>query len=229
MTKIGRNIKKIRALKKLSQTQFAELFDLKRASVGAYEEGRAEPRLPTVLAIANKFGVNVNDLLQKELTINDLAGFDIFKEGLDSGASNLLRPQQPQNYLTTVPFLSAHRWSEFLANRSLSDLPQIDWPSALKGKLWAAQIPSASLALPQAGFQINDILLLKALPEGQRLQEGKIYWLFTSENSFLRKIKSITNKHLLLEGSDAMAYDEEVERSAIEEVWQVHAKFTEQL
>ena len=40
MSYIGKNIKKLRSVKGLSQAKFAELFDIKRASIGAYEEGR---------------------------------------------------------------------------------------------------------------------------------------------------------------------------------------------
>ena len=44
MSHFGANIKKIRSIKKLSQSAFADLFSLTRSSVAAYEEGRAEPK-----------------------------------------------------------------------------------------------------------------------------------------------------------------------------------------
>ncbi|MTI32320.1 helix-turn-helix domain-containing protein, partial [Xanthovirga aplysinae] len=49
MSYIGKNIRKIRSVKKLSQAAFAQLFDLGRATVGAYEEGRAEPKIDTII------------------------------------------------------------------------------------------------------------------------------------------------------------------------------------
>ncbi|MCK5699873.1 MAG: helix-turn-helix transcriptional regulator, partial [Cyclobacteriaceae bacterium] len=59
MSSIGKNIKKIRTVKKLSQAAFAEIFSLARPSVGAYEEVRAEPKVDTIIQIANYFGISV--------------------------------------------------------------------------------------------------------------------------------------------------------------------------
>ena len=55
MSYFGKNIRKIRSLKSLSQQAFAELFDLKRGTLGAYEEGRSEPKLETLIKIASNF------------------------------------------------------------------------------------------------------------------------------------------------------------------------------
>ena len=77
MSFIGRNIKKIRTVKKLSQAAFAQLFNLARPSVGAYEEGRSEPKLDTIIQMAAHFGLSVDVLLTKELTINDLYKFNL--------------------------------------------------------------------------------------------------------------------------------------------------------
>ena len=45
MSKIGKNIKKIRTVKNLNQQDIADFLGLSRASVGAYEEERAELKL----------------------------------------------------------------------------------------------------------------------------------------------------------------------------------------
>lgn len=44
MPNIASNLKFLRKTKRLTQQQFADLLDIKRASVGAYEEDRAEPK-----------------------------------------------------------------------------------------------------------------------------------------------------------------------------------------
>ena len=53
MSLFGKNIRKIRNVRNMSQQSFADLFDLKRGTLGAYEEGRSEPRIETILKIAN--------------------------------------------------------------------------------------------------------------------------------------------------------------------------------
>ena len=75
MSFFGKNIKKIRVSKKMTQTDFADLFDLKRTAVGSYEEGRAEAKIDTIIKIADYFKLSLDQLLRKELTINDIFHF----------------------------------------------------------------------------------------------------------------------------------------------------------
>ncbi|WP_432672538.1 helix-turn-helix domain-containing protein [Flavobacterium sp. SM2513] len=72
----GKNLKKIRSIHGLSQQDFADLFDLKRGTLGAYEEGRSNPKLETVIKIANNFSIGIEELLIKELTVNRLLKFN---------------------------------------------------------------------------------------------------------------------------------------------------------
>lgn len=73
---LSKNIRKLRSFKNLNQTEFAELFGVKRASIGAYEEGRAEPKLDTLLKITSYFKLSLDDLIVRELTVNQIAKFD---------------------------------------------------------------------------------------------------------------------------------------------------------
>ena len=72
----GKNLKKIRSIHGLSQQDFADFFDLKRGTLGAYEEGRSNPKLETVIKIANHFSIGIEELLIKELTVNRLLKFN---------------------------------------------------------------------------------------------------------------------------------------------------------
>jgi len=73
---LSKNIRKLRAFKNLNQTQFADLIDVKRASIGAYEEGRAEPKLDTLIRITTYFKISLDNLIVSELTVNQIAKFD---------------------------------------------------------------------------------------------------------------------------------------------------------
>lgn len=72
----GKNLKKIRSIKGMSQQEFADIFDLKRGTLGAYEEGRSNPKLETVIKIANHFSIGLEELLISELTVNKLLKFN---------------------------------------------------------------------------------------------------------------------------------------------------------
>ena len=83
MSLIGQNIRKIRSVKSLSQQGFADLFKINRASVGAYEEGRAEPKTDTSILIARHFKLTLDQLITKDLSVNNILnpGFDSLVEG----------------------------------------------------------------------------------------------------------------------------------------------------
>ncbi|MCY0976790.1 helix-turn-helix transcriptional regulator [Chryseobacterium wangxinyae] len=72
MSFFGTNIKKIRQVKGLSQKAFADLFDLNRGVISAYEEGRAEPKIDTLLKVARYFNLDLDDFLTKPLQVNNL-------------------------------------------------------------------------------------------------------------------------------------------------------------
>jgi transcriptional regulator with XRE-family HTH domain len=73
---LAKNIKKIRLFKGLNQQEFADLLTLKRHSIGAYEEGRAEPKLETLIHISNFFQLSIDDLVKSDLTVNKIAKFE---------------------------------------------------------------------------------------------------------------------------------------------------------
>lgn len=107
MTYFGKNIRKIRSIQKLSQTNFAELFGLSRASIGAYEEGRAEAKLDVIIEIAKHFSITVDDLINKEITVNELYHFNIFDENI-SAKMNLGSEMLSKLVFCEIPLVSSH-------------------------------------------------------------------------------------------------------------------------
>lgn len=67
MSFFGTNIKKIRQVKGLSQKAFADLLDLNRGVISSYEEGRAEPKIETILKVASHFNLDLDKLLTETL------------------------------------------------------------------------------------------------------------------------------------------------------------------
>lgn len=80
MTYFGTNIKKIRQIKGLSQQAFADMLDLTRGIISSYEEGRAEPKIETLLNIASFFKISTDELISRPLTVNQLANFSAVEE-----------------------------------------------------------------------------------------------------------------------------------------------------
>ena len=67
MTLISDNIKYLRKKIGLTQEQFAERIGIKRSLVGAYEEGRADPRITNLINMADVFGTSVDILINKNV------------------------------------------------------------------------------------------------------------------------------------------------------------------
>lgn len=60
---INTNLKFWRRELALTQAQMAEKLGIKRSLVGAYEEGRAEPKLATLVNMARLFGISLDQLV----------------------------------------------------------------------------------------------------------------------------------------------------------------------
>lgn len=68
MVKLSDNIKVLRKKLSLTQDQFAQKVGTKRSLIGAYEEGRAEPKLELLQKMAEVFGISVDELIGKDFT-----------------------------------------------------------------------------------------------------------------------------------------------------------------
>jgi len=60
---INEAIRQLRKKLELTQDQFAQKLSIKRSLVGAYEEGRAEPRLELLHRMASMGGISVDSFL----------------------------------------------------------------------------------------------------------------------------------------------------------------------
>jgi len=60
---LNENIRSLRKSLGLTQEEFAGQLDIKRSLIGAYEEGRAEPRLELLCKMAELGNISVEELL----------------------------------------------------------------------------------------------------------------------------------------------------------------------
>ncbi len=67
MNFLGSNLKHLRKSKGLTQEKLAGKIGVKRSLVGAYEEGRTEPRMQTILNICHYFEIDLDSLISIDL------------------------------------------------------------------------------------------------------------------------------------------------------------------
>ncbi|MBO3699592.1 helix-turn-helix domain-containing protein [Roseivirga sp. E12] len=158
MSYVGQNIKRIRAVRKLSQANFAELFNLARPSVGAYEEGRSEPKIQTLIEIAHYFGLSIDVLLTKELTVNDLYSFNLVNQKLDALHQGVPSPKQTSKASLVLQsqhlnYIVNHQKRDFLES-----LPKCELPFLGKGVNRLFEMIGDHMVVDQQGLHHGDFL-----------------------------------------------------------------------
>lgn len=155
MSLIGKNIQKIRKVKSLSQQAFAEIFELTRGNISSYEELRAEPKLSTIIEIANYFSIPLNDFITKELSVNELLHYNT---GLVLNTEELKRNHR----LTNIPYISTYNLPDFITrykdNDFIQSLPQIYIPNNSECKMIALEVNNPENLPLGFDYKTGDIL-----------------------------------------------------------------------
>lgn len=181
MSYFGRNIKKIRTAKNISQAAFAELFQLSRASIGAYEEGRAEARTDTIIEIADYFKLTLDQLLKKELSLNDI--YHIGEK------SNLVfKETREPNLSEEIPYISAHDHEEFVKKFRdkdfLAKMPLIRLPDLVKNSI-AFEYPYGKNVNPFSRIQPGNVLIAHPVDARELANHAIEKWIvFICEDKF---------------------------------------------
>ncbi len=153
MSFFGENIKKIRSLKKLTQSEFSELFKLNRTTVGAYEEGRAEPKIDTIIEIANYFGISIDEILTKRLTINEILHFH----------HDLEIEKSKSETKSQIPLVTSNLITDYLTHFQIQDfikkLPTLRIHNCNKTKYLAIEFDSSQIQFSESNFENGDILI----------------------------------------------------------------------
>lgn len=158
MTQIGKNIKKIRNVRGLSQQAFADLFGLTRGNISSYEESRAEPKIETVIRVANYFGIPLADFIEKELSVNALLHYNtklvVETEKLKIGEQLVHIPYIPTIYIKE--FALRYHEEDFYHK-----LPNILVPAASRFRLIALEMDNPEDLPAGLHYQPGDVLVFE--------------------------------------------------------------------
>ncbi len=230
MSLIGKNIKKIRTVKKLSQAAFSELFKLSRTSVGAYEEERAEPKVDTIIQIANYFGISVDTLLTKDLTINELYHFDLFKE-IDQAGKKQLTSTPKKTIKEGIAHIKNAKVIEYLTHFQNKDFMAVQ-PRLVMSAFHAPQhrafeIIDPAMTSGNAGIQEGDTLIGEQTTY-KKIKNHQSYILITEKQLLCRRA-SIKGKSIEWQADNNNFQTLKFDDSEIKECWLVVGRFTKQL
>jgi transcriptional regulator with XRE-family HTH domain len=231
MSIIGKNIRKIRTVKKLSQASFAELFNLARPSVGAYEEERSEPKIETVIQIASYFGISIDSLLTKELTINDLYNFNIHLEQDVKAITHEKKIETDTNFIKSVlvPGDKQIEYIVHLNNRDfLSSLPKLLIPKHHHKNIRAFEMVSDDMHNNFHGLNLGDLVLAQKMNSPYQFVDNQLYVLITKEKIIIRRV--IHGKDALNLVPDNPNFNKtEIKKGIVLEGWEVIGYFSQKI
>lgn len=215
--------------KNISQAEFAGLFNLARPSVGAYEEGRSEPKIDTIIQIANHFRVSIDVLLTRELTVNDIYSFGLLNEKLNKAHKLTEAPKEP--LAEAIAFVEVKEYINYLVQYQngdfVSNLRRIAVPKGNVRTMRAFEMNGSEMEYHQQGLHHGDILIGKKV-EGEELLEmsGTLMTLVTSDGIINRRIGKIDEKQLTMVTDDPNYDNMMVDQEQILESWKVEAVYS---
>ena len=226
MSLFGKNIRKIRNVRNMSQQSFADLFDLKRGTLGAYEEGRSEPKIETILKIANYFSITIDDLLTKELTVNHLLKF--------KGDLSLKVEDRIQEKFAKIPCITEKNAQEYLLNfedeQFIADLPSLQLPINTDKKFRAFTVTNLEMTDHDQGLYPKDVVIGEFVPKSvyKKLNNGSMVLVLVKQQLILRRLY-VTKNQLILRADHKSVDDLIFELSEVEELWKIRYVFYKRL
>ena len=224
------NLRHLRKSKSLTQQELANKLGLNRSIIGSYEEGRAEPKLKTLLNISHYFKVSLDDLLEKELhkgehfLHKDISGHQL-------RVLPIVVDQDHNEKITVVPlkasagYLNGFGDQEYIEELNHFNLPMEDFDN---GTFRAFQISGDSmLPVPSGSF-----ILAKYIENWEWIKDNQCYVVISKSEGIVYKrlVNNINASQSIQLNSDNRSYEPyDININDVLEVWQAHGYLSSEL
>ncbi len=218
MTNLASNLKYLRKSKKISQGDLAEEFEVARTTMGDYERGKTEPNLEMLIKIANKFEVDIDGLITKDLTHNEL---EIFRQERLRVLAISVDKENNENIELVDTKAEAGYLDSFQDPEYIRDLPKISFPNIPNGTFRGFEIRGDSMLPMESG----SIVLCSYVEQIDQIKDGKTYVVVSEEQGLV--YKRVTNKKdeakLILTSDNELYVPYEIDYNNVSEIWQYYA------
>ncbi len=220
MRNISSNLRYLRKSKGLTQQQFADIMEIKRSLVGAYEEDRAEPKYDLLKKIAEYYNLSIDNLVNEQIN-------EKWKP-TSKGASSNLRvlsvtvDSEDRENIELVPVkASAGYLNGYADPEYISELPKFQLPFLKQGSYRAFEIKGDSmLPLPSGTMIIGEYV-----EDWSDVKQGETYVFITRSEGVVYKRAGAKQKNkairLISDNANYAPYTVEVED--IMEIWKSKA------
>jgi len=182
MVSLNENIRTLRKKLQLTQDEFAQKLGIKRSLVGAYEEGRAEPRAELLQKMATIFGITMEALIGTDLTKSEPKAPTIYSRGKEVVVVTV--DNQRKDNIEFVPVKAAAGYlSGYADPEFVKDLPHFHLPILKQGTYRAFEIKGDSM-LP---LMPGSIIVGEYVEKLNDIKSGKTYVLVTQHEGVVYK------------------------------------------
>ena len=182
MVNLNENIRVLRKRLSLTQDQFAQQLGIKRSLIGAYEEGRAEPKLELLQKMAEVFSISVDDLIGKEFKADTVLPDKKFTRGKDVVVVTV--DSSERDNIEFVPHKAAAGYMNGYADAEyVKELSHFNLPMLKQGTYRAFEISGDSMQPLLPGT----IVIGEYVDDLRNIKSGKTYVLVTQREGIVYK------------------------------------------
>ncbi|WP_420581079.1 XRE family transcriptional regulator [Reichenbachiella sp.] len=221
--KVNDNIKFLRKKFGYTQETFAEAIGIKRSLVGAYEEGRADPRLNNLLRMSEVFNVSVDTLISK--VVSELSGDELHQQ--EEGSAKVLAitvdKDENENIELIPQKASAGYMNGYADPTYIETMPKFQLPMLPKNATYRAFEISGDSMLP---LLPGTVIIGEYVENISNIKNGKTYVLLSKEEGvvYKRVFNYVEENGKLFLVSDNKSYAPyQVDAKDIIEVWESKA------
>lgn len=221
MSLVSNNIKFLRKNNHLTQEQLAEKIGIKRSLLGAYEEGRAAPRLNNLLKISEIFKVSVDTLISEDVSELDSAFGNVFNQKPRTKVLSITVDEAGEEYIDLIPQkASAGYLNGYSDPEYLEEMPKFKLPFLAKNGTYRAFEISGDSMLP---LMPGTIIVAKYLESPSDLKHGQPHILLTSSEGIVFKrvfMDSAREEKIELVSDNNYYQSYEISSGDVMEIWE---------
>ncbi len=224
---INTNLKFLRKQTGLTQSQLAEKLNIKRSLIGAYEEGRAEPKLSTLVNISKLFNISLDVLITKDLPASSTESSSMAVQRPNRGNLRVLAitvDRDDNENIELVPqrasagYLNGYADPEFIEELPRFRLPML----STQGTHRAFEISGDSM-LPIAS---GTVIIGRFIEDWSSIKDGTPAIIVSQKEGvvFKRVFNKMKNEATLYLHSDNPAYSPyQIQVEDVLEIWEARA------
>ncbi len=220
---VNLNFKVLRKKKGMTQQEFADFLSIKRANVGAYEEGRAKPNYDVLMKLSEEFDITLDTLMRQD--ISKMSDTELEMHGRFDATGKKLRvlsitvDEHDNENIELVPVKASAGYLDGYADPEfIQELPRFNLPMLPTGTYRAFEIKGDSM-LP---LQPGSIVIGEYVQDWADLKDGHTYVILSQEEGvvYKRVFGQKEEKPIITCQSDNPSYPPfEVHAKDILEIW----------